>query len=103
MSSPPPPPCPAAQAQAPQQLQQIGQPFSPAQYPSDSGPAVPAAAKGCRDYTQVPKEMDTRLEQLDSDGAVRPAIINPGRTWTKRAQKALLAKPTKSTLGSQEQ
>mmetsp|Transcript_109599 Transcript_109599/g.340182 ORF Transcript_109599/g.340182 Transcript_109599/m.340182 type:complete len:159 (-) Transcript_109599:107-583(-) len=58
---------------------------------------------GTRDYTQVPREMDERFEKLDTDSALRPTIINPSAIWTKRAQKALLASPTTSTLGSEEQ
>jgi len=56
-----------------------------------------------RDFSQVPKEMDERFEQLDTDSALRPTIINPASTWTKKAQKALLASPTTSSLGKKEQ
>jgi len=56
-----------------------------------------------RDYTQVPKEMDARFESLDVDGQVRPTIINPGSTWTKSSQKALLAKPETTSLDSDAQ
>jgi len=55
------------------------------------------------DYTQVPKEMDKQFERLDTDSALRPTIINPADTWTKKAQKALLAKPTVDTLHSDGQ
>jgi len=47
--------------------------------------------------------MDERFEQLDTDSALRPTIINPASTWTKKAQKALLASPTTSSLGKKEQ
>jgi len=47
--------------------------------------------------------MDQRFERLDEDSALRPTIIKPSDTWTKRAQKALLASPTTSTLGADEQ
>mmetsp|Transcript_53788 Transcript_53788/g.129562 ORF Transcript_53788/g.129562 Transcript_53788/m.129562 type:complete len:142 (+) Transcript_53788:135-560(+) len=43
------------------------------------------------------------MERLDTDGALRPTIITPGETWTKQAQKALLASPTTSTLHSDGQ
>lgn len=72
---------------------------------SSESPQEPADqdALCCRDYTQVPIAMDRRFEQCDTDGAVRPTIITPGATWTKRAQKALLAKPTTSSCGTDEQ
>jgi len=47
--------------------------------------------------------MDQRFEKLDVDTALRPTIIKPSDTWTKRAQKALLAKPTMETLRKGEQ
>merc|ERR1719281_1465654 len=47
--------------------------------------------------------MDASFEALDTDSAVRPTIITPGETWTKRAQKALLATTTASTLASSDQ
>merc|ERR1712228_299387 len=56
-----------------------------------------------RDYTKVPQQMEERFESLDVDNALRPTIISPGDTWTKRAQKALLAKPTTSVLRDDEQ
>jgi len=56
-----------------------------------------------RDYTQVPREMDERFERLDTDNQLRPTIISPSGSWTKRAQKALLASPTTTTLGSADQ
>jgi hypothetical protein len=90
----PPPPPQSAQA-APQQQQQ------PA--PEDQSASSSAGAVDVRDYTQVPREMDAQFEKLDTDSALRPTIINPGELWTKRAQKALLAKSSSSTLGSDEQ
>jgi len=51
----------------------------------------------------VPLELNARFERLDADGALRPTIINPSATWTKRAQKALLASPATTTLGPAEQ
>merc|ERR1719161_818696 len=47
--------------------------------------------------------MDARFEALDVDSALRPTILSPSERWTKRAQKALLASPTTSTLGGDEQ
>merc|ERR1712151_944199 len=47
-------------------------------------------------------EMDKRFEELDTDSALRPTIINPSDSWTKRAQKALLANATTSVLREKE-
>jgi len=47
--------------------------------------------------------MDRRFEELDEDSSLRPTIISPADIWTKKAQKALLASPTASTLSSNEQ
>merc|ERR1719161_2609044 len=47
--------------------------------------------------------MDARFEALDVDSALRPTILSPSERWTKKAQKALLASPTTSTLGGDEQ
>jgi len=55
------------------------------------------------DYTRVPLELDAKLEALDVDGAVRPTRIDVGKAWSKRAQPALLGKPTTSTLLADEQ
>merc|ERR1712087_743599 len=56
-----------------------------------------------RDYTKVPREMDERIEALDTDSALRPTIINPSETWVKKTHKALLGKPQTLTLRSDEQ
>lgn len=47
--------------------------------------------------------MDAQFEKLDPESCLRPTIINPGSTWTKKAQKALLAKPTTFSLDSDMQ
>jgi hypothetical protein len=53
--------------------------------------------------TKIPGELDAKYEALDPDSALRPTIINPSDSWTKKAQKALLSSPAVSTLGSDEQ
>jgi len=60
-------------------------------------------ASGGRDLTQVPVEMDARFEKLDPDARLRPTIITPASQWKKRAQKALLSKPTETVVGGDEQ
>jgi len=56
-----------------------------------------------RDYSQVPKEMDKNFEELDVDSQLRPTILTPSGSWTKQAQKSLLASATTNSLGSDEQ
>jgi len=69
----------------------------------EKAPAASGSTCGTRDFTQVPKQMDENFEKLDSDNALRPTIINPGKEWTKKAQRALLASPTTNVLGNDEQ
>lgn len=100
-------PPPSSSQAPPAQQQQQQQP----QRPQDQSTLPQAGDKvdsermesACRDYTQVPKEMDESFERLDVDSQLRPTIITPGDGWTKRAQKALLAEPTQESLDSEEQ
>jgi hypothetical protein len=69
-----------------------------------------AAGDGARDgdgevadYTRLPAELDRRFESLDTDGALRATIINPGEPWTRTAQKGLLSAPATSVLAAAEQ
>lgn len=38
------------------------------------------------DYTKIPAEMDARVEQLDSDAALRPTIIDVGKEWQRETR-----------------
>jgi hypothetical protein len=42
------------------------------------------------DYTAIPKQLDKKYKQLDTDGALRPTTINVGEVWTRKSQKTLL-------------
>jgi len=95
-SPPVPSPPPSAQQAQPEQSQQP-------QHQSQSDEPKEKLETVGRDYTQVPKDMDASFEKLDTDSQLRPTIISPQGDWTKRAQKALLASPTTSSLGSAEQ
>jgi hypothetical protein len=55
------------------------------------------------DYTKIPSDLDAALERLDKEGALRPAPINVGKTWTKRSQKGLLGNATSKALAADEQ
>jgi hypothetical protein len=54
------------------------------------------------DYTQVPAAIDAKFDKLDEDGAVRPTKLLLGEVWRKWFQKALLAKPTETSLGKDQ-
>jgi hypothetical protein len=54
------------------------------------------------DYTQVPAAVDAKFDKLDEDGAVRPTKVELGDVWRKKFQKALLAKPSETSLGTDE-
>jgi len=63
-------------------------------------PGMHAGINVERDYTEVPREMDRRFEELDEDGALRSTVIGLGEVWTKKAQKSLLAARSESQLRS---
>jgi hypothetical protein len=50
------------------------------------------------DYTKIPYALDAKFAAQDVDNALRPTIIKPGKSWTKKYQESLLAKPATSTL-----
>jgi hypothetical protein len=54
------------------------------------------------DYTQVPAKIDAKFDKLDEEGAVRPTKVLLGEVWRKKFQKALLAKPTETSLGKDQ-
>eukprot|EP00434_Breviolum_minutum_P021029 symbB.v1.2.018552.t1/scaffold1483.1/size116006/1 len=53
---------------------------------------LPRGNSSCIDVTEIPKQLDANFEKLDTSNSVRPTIITPEETWTKRSQKGLLAK-----------
>ena len=55
------------------------------------------------DYTQLPTQLDSQYERLDTDSALRPTIINPSTPWQKKSQAALLATPTTRSLDTEGQ
>eukprot|EP00941_MAST-03F_sp_MAST-3F-sp1_P002185 g2185.t1 len=50
------------------------------------------------DITLIPKLLDSRMERLDSEGALRPTIIKTGPVWKRSSQDGLLSKPTMKNL-----
>jgi len=78
------------------------QKIDPSPVPSE-GKELPMDEDEIEDYTRIPAEMEKKFEYLDEDSALRPTIINPGDTWTKKYQKSLLTAPTQMTLSTEEQ
>ena len=58
--------------------------------------------EGAIDYTKIPAEIDSRSLALDPESSLRPTIINPGKTWSKSFQTALLAKAESKTLNKSD-
>ena len=55
------------------------------------------------DYTKIPAALDEALERLDTDGALRPSIINVGKVWNKSSQEGLLGARRSAALTVTEQ
>lgn len=87
-------PAPTAPSDSP------SQPLEPVDKPSHDVAHVPQSGgeEEVVDYTTIPGKLDNMFEKLDEDSALRPTIITPGNTWTRRYQKALLAEPTQETI-----
>ena len=104
---------PEPQASQPSEPSQAEAKPKSAQQPPSQPEAVEEALEA-RDYTQVPKQLDEAIREarprpltalyeessticrdwtlasLAQDSSLRPTIINPGSTWSKRSQAALL-------------
>jgi len=69
----------------------------------ESGGATAAASGTGVDYTKIPKQMDAKFEELDTDAALRPTIIKPGSSWLKTSQKGLLSTTAQTHLSADGQ
>jgi hypothetical protein len=99
-SAPPPPPPPPQPAPAQTPSPATASTVQPARQAAPS----PAGELGdIADYTRIPGELDRQLERLDTDGALRATIINPGDPWAHTAQKGLLGSPRTTNLYGGEQ
>jgi hypothetical protein len=97
-ASPAPPPAPAEPAKAAEPAPAEVAPKAPGVPGQDDFVDEEAAI----DYTQVPAAIDAKFDKLDEDGAVRPTKVAPGDVWRKKFLKALLAKPSETSLGKDE-
>ena len=79
----------------------VPQPQPPSAFDGES--VVDAEEAAEMDYTRLPAVLDAKLLAHDADSAVRPTRIDVGEVWTRRAQRALLAKPSSCALGADEQ
>uniref|UniRef100_A0A7S0IRH1 Uncharacterized protein n=1 Tax=Calcidiscus leptoporus TaxID=127549 RepID=A0A7S0IRH1_9EUKA len=66
--------------------------------PTASAPESPAL-----DFTALPRALESAYSAYDVDAAIRPTRIAVSEVWRRRAQPALLAAPTESTMGASEQ
>ena len=55
------------------------------------------------DWTNLPNELNSRLEEWDTENAVRPAIIKITSSWAKEFQRSILANPEKAVLDQPDQ
>merc|ERR1719210_3023826 len=55
------------------------------------------------DFTKVPSILDKQFEMLDTDGALKPTIINIGDEWEIKRYKTLLSKPRLDTMDEDAQ
>ena len=69
----------------------------------DDGSSSSPSGTPLKDLTKVPQELDTAYETHDTDSCLRASIIAPNGPWSKKFQASLLAKPSETTLGADEQ
>eukprot|EP00026_Physarum_polycephalum_P002207 Phypoly_transcript_02212.p1 GENE.Phypoly_transcript_02212~~Phypoly_transcript_02212.p1 ORF type:complete len:944 (+),score=196.07 Phypoly_transcript_02212:68-2899(+) len=55
------------------------------------------------DYTKIPAQLEQKFEEFDESNALRPTIINPGKTWNKTFYASLLSEAEKKTVDTEEQ
>jgi hypothetical protein len=71
------------------------------QLPSDfDWQAMPHASSTSsgEDFTMIPKTLDTKLEQYDTDNSLHSTIIKSGRNWLRTRQLNFLTKPQTTGL-----
>lgn len=54
------------------------------------------------DVSLLPVLLNDKFEALDSDSALRPTIINVGKTWKKRSFKSILAQVEEKELNGDD-
>jgi hypothetical protein len=55
------------------------------------------------DYTELPVLLDQRFDELDEDDALRPTILEIGKTWTLSRRRSLVSKPVETELREAQQ
>jgi hypothetical protein len=83
------------------ELEQYNLSQTGAERPSSSSLQLAELSK--TDYTKIPTALDDALERLDTDGALRPSIINVGKTWSKRSQAGLMGAVSTRSLDVEQQ
>lgn len=98
----PPPPAPAAPALAEAPVAPQGE-SAPARHDAQAAPITAGDGGEGVDYTRIPGALDRKFEALDTEGAVRATILNPGDVWLRSAQKGLLGAPAAASLYAADQ
>ncbi|CAE7382352.1 susA, partial [Symbiodinium sp. CCMP2456] len=94
--------CQQAQQAAPSRPA-VQQPAPQPDEPMDTSTEAQDERLMTRDYTQLPVQLDQRFEKLQTGGALRAAILNLQDAWQKKSQQALLAQPSQTSIGVDEQ
>eukprot|EP00977_Amphora_coffeiformis_P029543 scaffold41417_cov160-Amphora_coffeaeformis.AAC.1 len=61
-----------------------------------------STTSSAEDFTMLPKELDAKLEVLDTDNALRSTVLKAGSSWTLMRQENLLTKPKQLQYGMDE-
>jgi hypothetical protein len=54
------------------------------------------------DVSALPKILNSKFKTLDTDSALRPTIINVGKSWRKRSYKSILAEVEDKILSPED-
>jgi hypothetical protein len=60
------------------------------------------SASLAEDFTLIPKILDAKLEQYDTEGALKSTIVKADRNWIRSRQENLLVAPETTTLRSKD-
>uniref|UniRef100_A0A7S4MII2 Uncharacterized protein n=1 Tax=Odontella aurita TaxID=265563 RepID=A0A7S4MII2_9STRA len=78
------------------------EPFSTPKKVESVEASVQIANAGVIDFTQIPKMLDSKFEDLDCDNALCATVIKTGDAWNKKYKKNLLTKPERMVLRKDE-
>jgi hypothetical protein len=85
----------AASAQMPEAPRETA-----SQKTTQTSAATPAESADPEDYTRIPIDLDKKLDALDTDGALRPAIIHPGKSGRNDRTRVFSRTPSRRACSS---